>query len=85
MWLIFLVYIFFTVGILVDSIFSFVPGVTRGNKDSGSVQDFILLVLLLVLIKIIKKQDESKILLRNPSCGNLLLRPSPGYRKLLER
>ena len=41
----------YSVDISVDSIFVFVPGVTRGNKDVGSVEDCIFLFLLFVLIK----------------------------------
>ena len=38
-----------------------------------------------VLIKIIRRLDESKIPLSNPSGGKLLLRPSASYSELLGR
>ena len=46
---------------------------------------FYLLVLSLVLIKIIKTQVESKILLCDPSVGKLLLRSSANCNNLLDR
>ena len=46
----------------------------QGNEDLGSVKDFIFLYLCLVWIRRIRTQEEFKILLCNPSGGNLLLR-----------
>ena len=61
----------------------FVPDVTQGSQVVGSVQDFMFLILFLVLIKGIMRQGESKIPLHNPSGGKLFLRPSTSYNKLL--
>ena len=72
----------YSVDISVDSIFVFVPGVTRGNKDVGSVENCIFLFLLFVLIKGIRRQSEYKIPYRNPCGGKLSLGPAASYSKL---
>ena len=64
---------------------NFAPGVNQGNRDVRLAQDFISLFLCLVIIKRIRRQDESRIPLRSPSGGKLLLRPSAGCNKLLGR
>ena len=61
----------------------FVPGVTQGNEDASPVQNFIF--FFFVLVKIIRRLDEPKIPLSNPSGGKLLLRPSASYNELLGR
>ena len=64
---------------------TFVPGVTQQNRDSRSVQDLIFLFLGFVLIKRIRWQGESKILLCKASGENLLRIPSTSYNKVLGR
>ena len=72
----------YSVDISVDSIFTFVAGVTRGNEDAGLVQFFIFLFLYSVLVKRISRPGESKIPFRNPSEESLpsdLLRAIVNY------
>ena len=51
----------------------FVPSVTQGNENAGSIQDFIFLFLCLVFIKRIWKQGESYIPLFNPNVESFSL------------
>lgn len=64
---------------MVDSLFF--PDVTQANDDRESLQDFISLFLLLVLITKIGRQSEFKIPLIQPSGRKLFLRPVVGYKK----
>ena len=59
--------------------------VTQGNQDTESVQDSILLILWLFLIKRIRRQGEPKIPLCNLIGGKLLLGPFLSQNKLLLR
>ena len=48
-----------------EKLLLFVPSVTEGNENAGSIQDFIFLFLCLVFIKRIWRQGESYIPLSN--------------------
>ena len=55
----------------------FIPAVTQGNEDAGVSPRFLLVVLL--WIKRIRRQIESKIPFCNPSGGKILLKASASY------
>ena len=65
------------------TIHRFIPGATQESEDARWVSNFIF--LFLVLIKEIRRQDESKIPLHRPCGGKLLIRTSASYNKLLGR
>ena len=62
----------------------FIPRVTQGNEDVGSVEDFIL-SFLCESRELGGRQGESNIPLCNPSGGKILLRAPTSYNKVLDR